>query len=417
MSAKRVVQGLAAGAVVWCGLVVLPGCDERYSKDMTYPVRTDVLVTTTPQLSGDATLDTPGHFAYLLPSFQQKFPNNLLDPMKLTAEQRGQFERVLTGLFGTPAEPKMDLQKAFVKQLGSDVDPFERDEELAKTRAAQARQELQLDDATLAEGSKLYRHYCLYCHGLPGDGHGPTAAWVNPHPRDFRPGKFKFMSSKGGNARKPRRDDLLRTLRQGIEGTAMPMFGLLPDKELQALASYATHLSVRGQAEYDVMIRVLSKAPDLRSIEREIYESVAATVAGSQGWLDSNGNPIVPGSFPYPELKGKMTETDRHASIRDGWTTFKATCIACHKDYGRRNNFIWDDWGTVVRPADLTVGTYRGGRRPLDLYWRVEGGIGTYMPKYDQDPKSVWDLVTFIQALPYPAMLPDEIRKEVYGAQ
>jgi len=37
----------------------------------------------------------------------------------------------------------------------------------------------------------LYREHCGHCHGISGDGMGPTAAFLNPYPRDYRPGKFK----------------------------------------------------------------------------------------------------------------------------------------------------------------------------------------------------------------------------------
>ena len=59
---------------------------------------------------------------------------------------------------------------------------------------------------------------------------------------------------------------------------------------------------------------------------------------------------------------------------------------------------------------------YRGGRRPVDLYWRVRGGIPPAdMPVNNSlTDEQVWDLVTFIRNLPYPAMLPEDIRKDVY---
>jgi len=41
----------------------------------------------------------------------------------------------------------------------------------------------------------LYREHCAECHGITGDGAGPTAALLNPYPRDFRLGKFKFKST------------------------------------------------------------------------------------------------------------------------------------------------------------------------------------------------------------------------------
>src|SRR5207245_5054559 len=109
---------------------------------------------------------------------------------------------------------------------------------------------LKLDEPTLAKGSHYYRLHCLHCHGLTGNGRGPTAPWVNPHPRDYRQGIFKFTSSsQSTGTRKPRREDLLRTLREGVEGTTMPSFNLLGEDSLEALASYVTHLSMRGQLE------------------------------------------------------------------------------------------------------------------------------------------------------------------------
>ena len=55
---------------------------------------------------------------------------------------------------------------------------------------------------------------------IVGDGAGPAAAVLDPYPRDFRNGLFKYTSTAGGA--KPLREDLLRTLQQGIPGTAMP---------------------------------------------------------------------------------------------------------------------------------------------------------------------------------------------------
>src|SRR5207253_3229426 len=96
--------------------------------------------------------------------------------------------------------------------------------------------------------------HCLHCHGVTGNGRGPTARWVNPHPRDYRQGRFKFQSvdqaEERGTVLKPRREDLLQTLMEGLEGTAMPSFRVLSQKDLNALVSYVIHLSIRGEAEY-----------------------------------------------------------------------------------------------------------------------------------------------------------------------
>ena len=53
----------------------------------------------------------------------------------------------------------------------------------------------------------------------------------------------------------------------------------------------------------------------------------------------------------------------------------------------RRLKTLWnqkpDDWGNPLRPANLNRGVYKGGRRPLDLYWRIAKGInGAQMPAH-----------------------------------
>jgi mono/diheme cytochrome c family protein len=75
-----------------------------------------------------------------------------------------------------------------------------------------------------------------------------------------------------------------------------------------------------------------------------------------------------------------------------------------------------------VRPANLTAGVYRGGRRPIDLYWRLRGGIPpSGMPALaDLSDAELWDVVAFLQALPYPEGgehgLPPSVREKVYPA-
>ncbi len=71
-----------------------------------------------------------------------------------------------------------------------------------------------------------------------------------------------------------------------------------------------------------------------------------------------------------------------------------------------------DDWGNPLRPANLNRGIYKGGRRPIDIYWRIAKGInGAQMPAHYPSPfdeKKMWDVVNFVLALPYePELLED----------
>ena len=53
----------------------------------------------------------------------------------------------------------------------------------------------------------------------------------------------------------------------------------------------------------------------------------------------------------------------------------------------RRRRTLWnqkpDDWGNPLRPANLNRGVYKGGRRPIDIFWRIAKGInGAQMPAH-----------------------------------
>ena len=266
---------------------------------------------------------------------------------------------------------------------------------------------------TLATGSKEFRYHCVHCHGLPGDGRGPTGPWVVPHPRDYRLGKFKFVSSAGGQAGKPRRDDLMRTLHQGIDSTSMPSFALLSDEKLDGLVSYVMHLSIRGEVEKNILTD-LAAGNDYPDMADEVHTRMTTAVGQ---WAAADAKTIEPTKDSYKELTTKQMV----ASIRHGYKLFsdpsgEASCIGCHKDYGRQVPFRYDKWGTLVRPMNLTLGVYRGGRRPIDIFWRIKGGIDpSGMPKTGvPDDKDVWDIVNFVQALPYPQMLPEDVRYKIY---
>ena len=44
----------------------------------------------------------------------------------------------------------------------------------------------------LAQGQQVYSLYCVTCHGENGDGQGPVGKTLNPPPRNFGAGDFKY---------------------------------------------------------------------------------------------------------------------------------------------------------------------------------------------------------------------------------
>lgn len=416
MLARSALTAALSLAVV----ILATGCDtEKYSADIRYPIRSDPIIVKTPT-NESAFPDRPGTLPVL--SFKNlEDPTNPLHPMLkegaplnpalLGAQDRADFLTTLQDMFGTPADPKVE----------GTADP-----DLVKT----LQQEFHLTKEHLAEGSRLYRMHCLHCHGLTGDGRGPTAFWINPHPRDYRRGAYKFVSTsvEQGQQQRPRVEDLVRTVVHGLDGTAMPAFSTLTDKETQQIIAYVIHLGLRGEVEQFAMKDFLEAKPGERdwTDNKEKIQGWLPTVA--RFWLSSQkkGNVqsiVIPDAYPY------TTDEEFAQSVQRGWKVFATEkdkgggdCLKCHADYGRKSLFRFDEWGTMVRPADLTLGIYRGGRRPVDLYWRIHNGItGSGMvrsPDFRPTDKEkgekvdrLWDLVNFLQVLPYPKM------REKYGIQ
>jgi mono/diheme cytochrome c family protein len=384
------------------GFLVVSGCDtESYSKNLAYPVRTDPLILGEGiKETGPDYPDRPGVLPISLfkevsepknPLYlaAKNNPQAFVDVGQLSAEDRAEFQSSLEEIFGTPAEPTVR------GNLNDD-----------------ARRVLKLDDDTLALGSREYRKLCLYCHGLTGDGRGPTAKWVNPHPRDYRRGIFKFTSTDlEQGVRRPSRADLMRTLRQGIEGTAMPSFNLLEDEKLDALVSYVIHLSMRGQTEFVVMQAWLGSNPKtygstISSSLQKVFNRMVDNVADT--WLkaqkEENG---IKTKGTYPQEYGEVSQLPPD-SVQRGYKLYlEKGCTTCHINFGRQSPFRFDAWGTLARPMDLTKGVYRGGRRPVDLFYRIHRGIpGSGMLELGKNLTSteIWDLVNFLRALPYAPM-------------
>jgi len=70
-------------------------------------------------------------------------------------------------------------------------------------------------------------------------------------------------------------------------------------------------------------------------------------------------------------------------------------------------------------PRNLRMGIYRGGRRPIDVFWRVSAGIaGTPMPASGPaaagapgtlTQQEIWQIVDYVHSLPYePASQPQQ---------
>jgi len=91
-----------------------------------------------------------------------------------------------------------------------------------------------------AKGKTLFETNCLSCHGATGKGDGPVGVALQPPPRDFTKGEFKFDANKDG---KPGEDaDLMLVITNGAAAYGgsplMAPWGHLAEQDRLDLIAY-----------------------------------------------------------------------------------------------------------------------------------------------------------------------------------
>jgi mono/diheme cytochrome c family protein len=171
----------------------------------------------------------------------------------------------LDELFGTPNDPKIP---DFIAENEDYADLIRLD----RLQIAAGPEVYDAEDKLV---SGLYRKYCANCHGVTGNGRGPIGTQLNPYPRDYRMGIFKFKSTTRGA--KPTREDIAQLLRHGIGGTAMNPIPGMTEEGIQALVDYVIYLSWRGEVERATIDAAMYDL-DLEAGERIVTPSSATLV-------------------------------------------------------------------------------------------------------------------------------------------
>jgi DMSO reductase family type II enzyme heme b subunit len=210
--------------------------------------------------------------------------------------------------------------------------------------------------ASLEEGKRLYDKHCMVCHGEKGEGNGTAARFLFPKPRDLTDGLFKVRSTPTGEF--PTDKDILDIITNGMPGSAMPSLSELTKDEMTAIVEYVKEL---GE---------ITDAPEV---------------------VIQPGTP--PAVTPQLISKGKKVYE-------------RMKCWECHghegKGDGEKAKDLKDDWKYPASPNAFTVGIYKGGGTPSDVYLRFTAGMdGSPMPSYEDslNNEDRWALVFYTLSL------------------
>lgn len=86
-------------------------------------------------------------------------------------------------------------------------------------------------------GREVYVTYCSLCHGENADGRGVNADIVRGDPRDFTDPAWRAGAT---------RESVRQAIVEGVPGTSMTPWGLLPERDVDALVEYLLSASGAG---------------------------------------------------------------------------------------------------------------------------------------------------------------------------
>lgn len=221
-------------------------------------------------------------------------------------------------------------------------------------------------------GEALYKEWCASCHGDKGAGDGFLAKALNPPPRNFTKGKFRFLSTAAGSL--PSDSDLYRTISAGVLPARMPAFAFLKEEDRWALVDQVKRLTVARDEEEDQDINLFEMNPPGPSI-----------------------------SLPKP-IPGTVDALARGKRVFET----KAECSKCHGDTGRGDGpsalELKAEEGHAILPANIRRGPafFKRVANASDLISVLTTGLpGTPMPSYQASltEQELLDLAAYTESL------------------
>ncbi len=213
----------------------------------------------------------------------------------------------------------------------------------------------------MSEGQQVFATNCAVCHGAEGYGNGPRAAGLNPPPRNYHTGKFLYGTSKLA---------LYHTITNGIPGSAMPSFAMMPPEDRMAVIHYIRQWIPSPESDTPAQLAALPSAavasgttplPKLKPVPIGPHIPVALAM---QMVAEMEAPPPAPPSPPAPA----------NANFAVGAGIYQSRCAACHGANGAGGvptEFIWSHPWTEVRAGSF--------RQPIMGDWTTNPATFTHL--------------------------------------
>ncbi|HWG38378.1 MAG TPA: c-type cytochrome [Terriglobales bacterium] len=179
---------------------------------------------------------------------------------------------------------------------------------------------LEASPKLVTEGKNVFEANCVPCHGADGYGNGPKAAGLNPPPRNYHSGKFKFGTSVLA---------MYHTVTNGSPGTSMPSFVALTPEERMAVVHYIRANFIPKDALQ------ANSAAELASIETPASAGPAALpplnpVPEGPRIPISVAMQIVAEEAKAPGNAGVQPASAGSGDLAQGESLYRQACQSCH---------------------------------------------------------------------------------------
>ncbi|MBT7608607.1 MAG: c-type cytochrome [Bacteriovoracaceae bacterium] len=237
---------------------------------------------------------------------------------------------------------------------------------------------------TLNEGEKIYKEYCMPCHGVKGDGKGFASKGMKVPPRDFTLGIYKFGKVISGDL--PHDSDFFAILDKGLHGTAMLPWDLHNDQKdavIQYIKTFAMKTWEGGDKKLGDQIKAENDPFGMAHLGaaiakgREVYHVTAQCQSCHRAYVNLDD---------FSAMSKKLNDESVN-ELDDDFYKIKLQ---------------ESEYGSLTIPPDFTWNTVRSAVTVEELFVRISAGVGgTAMPGWQEtiSDEEIWAVSYYVKSL------------------